>query len=116
MNEMLAESCFLYKVCTRSVLNTGWETEAVAQWNEMSDYRSSVGLTLILLGKFTGKNSIPVFYLFSFQALAVKEGRRREIEQGMNSVRGREKLQYSVTKVGILVTSRTTFTAQVKML
>ena len=29
---MLAESCFLYKVCTRSVLNTGWETEAVAQW------------------------------------------------------------------------------------
>ena len=50
MNEMLAESCFLDKVCTRSVLNTGWETEAVAQWNEMSDYRSSVGLTLILLG------------------------------------------------------------------
>ena len=82
----------------------------------MSDYRSSVGLTLILLGKFTGKNSIPVFCLFSFQALVVKEGRRREIEQGMNSVRGREKLQYSVTKVGILVTSRTTFTAQVKML
>ena len=72
-------------------LFTGWE--AVAQWNEMSDYRSSVGLTLILLGKFTGKNSIPVFYLFSFQALVVKEGRRREIEQGMNSVRGREKLQ-----------------------
>ena len=93
MNEMLAESCFLDKVCTRSVLNTGWETEAVAQWNEMSDYRSGVGLTLILLGKFTGKNSIPVFYLFSFQALVVKEGRRREIEQGMNSVRGREKLQ-----------------------
>ena len=82
----------------------------------MSDYRSGAGLTLILLGKFTGKNSIPVFYLFSFQALAVKEGRRREIEQGMNSVRGREKMQYSVTKVGILVTSRTTFTAQVKML
>ena len=70
MNEMLAESCFLDKVCTRSALNTGWE--AVAQWNEMSDYRSGVGLTLILLGKFTGKNSIPVFYLFSFQALAVK--------------------------------------------
>ena len=83
---------------------------------KMSDYRSGAGLTLILLGKFTGKNSIPVFYLFSFQALAVKEGRKREIEQGMNSVRGREKLQYSVTKVGILVTSRTTFTAQVKML
>ena len=82
----------------------------------MTDYRSGAGLTLIFSGKFTGKNSIPVFYLFSFQALAVKEGRRREIEQGMNSVRGREKLQYSVTKVGILVTSRTTFTAQVKML
>ena len=111
---MLADSCFLDKVCTRSALNTGWES--VAQWNEISDYRSGVGLTLILLGKFTGKNSIPVFYLFSFQALAVKEGRRREIEQGMNSVRGREKLQYSVTKVGILVTSRTTFAAQVKML
>ena len=29
---MLAESCFLDKVCTRSALNTGWETEAVAQW------------------------------------------------------------------------------------
>ena len=84
---------------------------------KMSDYRSGAGLTLILSGKFTGKNSIPVFYLFSFQPLlAVKEGRKREIEQGMNSVRGREKLQYSVTKVGILVTSRTTFTAQVKML
>ena len=83
---------------------------------KMSDYRSGAGLTLFLLGKFIGKNSIPVFYLFSFQALAVKEGRRREIEQGMNSVRGREKLQYSVTKVGILVTSRTTFTAQVIML
>ena len=91
MNEMLAESCFLDKVCTRSAFNTGWE--AVAQWNEMSDYRSGAGLTLILSGKFTGKNSIPVFYLFSFQALVVKEGRRREIEQGMNSVRGREKLQ-----------------------
>ncbi len=97
MNKMLAESCLLDKVCTRSAFNTGWE--AVAQWNEMSDYRSSVGLTLILLGKFTGKNSIPVFYLFSFQVLVVKEGRRREIEHGMNSVRGREKL----------LTSRTTF-------
>ena len=83
---------------------------------KMSDYRSGAGLTLILSGKFTGKNSIPVFYLFYFQALVVKEGRRREIEQGMNSVRGREKLQYSVTKVGFLVTGRTTFTAQVKML
>ena len=113
---MLAESCFLDKVCTRSALNTGWETETVAQWNEMTDYRSGAGLTLILSGKFTGKNSIPVFNLFSFQALAVKEGRRREIEQGMNSVRGREKLQYSVTKVGIFVSSRTTFTAQVIML
>ena len=45
---MLAESCLLDKVCTRSAFNTGWE--AVAQWNEMSDYRSGVGLTLILLG------------------------------------------------------------------
>ena len=81
----------------------------------MSDYRSGAGLTLILSGKFTGKNSIPVFNLFSFQALAVKEGRKREIEQGMNSVRGREKLQYSVTEVGILVTSKTTFAAQVNM-
>ena len=26
---MLAESCLLDKVCTRSALNTGWETEAV---------------------------------------------------------------------------------------
>ena len=60
---------------------------------KMSDYRSGAGLTLILSGKFTGKNSIPVFYLFYFQALVVKEGRRREIEHGMNSVRGREKLQ-----------------------
>ena len=50
---------------------------------KMSDYRSGAGLTLILSGKFTGKNSIPVFNLFSFQALAVKEGRRREIEHGM---------------------------------
>ena len=55
---------------------------------KMSDYRSGAGLTLILSGKFTGKNSIPVFYLFSFQALAVKKGRWREIEQGINSVRG----------------------------
>ena len=46
MNEMLAESCFLDKVCTRSAFNTGWE--AVAQWNEMSDYRSGAGLTLII--------------------------------------------------------------------
>ena len=75
MNEMLAESCFLYKVCTRSVLNTGWETEAVAQWNEMSDYRSSVGLTLILLGKFTGKNSIPVFYLVFFSGAGGEGGK-----------------------------------------
>ena len=29
---MLADSFFLDKVCTRSALNTGWETEAVAQW------------------------------------------------------------------------------------
>ena len=29
---MLADSCFLDKLCTRSALNTGWETEAVAQW------------------------------------------------------------------------------------
>ena len=50
MNKMLAESCLLDKLCTRSALNTGRETEAVAQWNEMSDYRSGVGLTLILLG------------------------------------------------------------------
>ena len=48
MNKMLAESCLLDKVCTRSALNTGRETEAVAQWNEMSDYRSGIGLTLIL--------------------------------------------------------------------
>ena len=60
---------------------------------KMSDYRSGAGLTLFLSGKFIGKNSIPVFYLFSFQVLVVKEGRRREIEHGMNSVRGREKLQ-----------------------
>ena len=49
----------------------------------MSDYRSGAGLTLILSGKFTGKNSIPVFYLFSFQALAVKEGRKDLIRLGM---------------------------------
>ena len=29
------------------------------------------------LGKFTGKNSVPVFDLFYFQALTVKEGRVR---------------------------------------
>ena len=107
MNKMLAESCLLDKVCTRSAFNTGWE--AVAQWNEMSDYRSGVGLTLILLGKFTGKNSIPVFYLFSFQALVVKEGRRRKKSQ-REEHRGQEKLQVSVTKVNTehLATSRTT--------
>ena len=58
-----------------AMVDSGSCWEAVAQWNEMSDYRSGVLLTLILLGKFTGKNSIPVFYLFSFQALVVKEGR-----------------------------------------
>ena len=46
MNKMLAESCLLDKVCTRSAFNTGWE--AVAQWNEMSDYRSGVGLTHLI--------------------------------------------------------------------
>ena len=104
--------------CALAVLSTlaGRPGLLHSEWNEVIDYRSGAARTTILSGKFTGKNSIPVFYLFSFQALAVKEGRRREIEQGMNSVRGREKLQYSVTKVGILVTSRTTFAAQVKML
>ena len=94
--QVLTSKCWLFYL---------WEDEWLQKWRWSH-----------LSGKFTGKNSIPVFYLFYFQALVVKEGRRREIEQGMNSVRGREKLQYSVTKVGILVTSRTTFTAQVKML
>ena len=41
---MLAESCFLDKVCTRSALNTGWETEAVAQ----SSLRLVLGRVLII--------------------------------------------------------------------
>ena len=39
----------------------------------------------------------------SFQVLAVKEGRKRGSEEGLNSVRGQEKIQYSVTQVALLM-------------
>ena len=38
-----------------------------------------------------------------FQVLAVKEGRKRGSEEGLNSVRGQEKIQYSVTQVALLM-------------
>ena len=35
--------------------------------------------------------------------LAVKAGRKRGSEEGLNSVRGQEKIQYSVTQVALLM-------------
>ena len=97
--------------CALAVLSTlaGRPGLFHSEWNEVIDYRSGAARTTILSGKFTGKNSIPVFYLFSFQALVVKEGRRRKKSQ-REEHRGQEKLQDSVTKVNTehLVTSRTT--------
>ena len=49
-----------------------------------------------------------------FQVLAVKEGRKRESEEGLNSVRGQEKIQYSVTQVSILMSRIATFVVQGK--
>ena len=46
--------------------------------------------------------------------LAVKEGRMRGSEEGLNSVRGQEKIQYSVTQVSILKSRIATFVVQGK--
>ena len=49
-----------------------------------------------------------------FQVLAVKEGRKRGSEEGLNSVRGQEKIQYSVTQVALLTSRIATFAVQGK--
>ena len=49
-----------------------------------------------------------------FQVLAVKEGRKGESEEGLNSVRGQDKIQYAVTQVAILMSRIATFAVQGK--
>ena len=95
----------------RLLLIEGWRDYSRTRWS----YRSDDGLPVTLLGKFTDKNLIPVLISLLFRrrrwrrggrvkgktwrGASERERKRQEIEQGMDSVRGREKLQDSVTKV-----------------
>ena len=95
----------------RLLLSEGWRDYSRTRWS----YRSDDGRPVTLLGKFTDKNLIPVLISLLFRRSRWRRGGRvkgktwrgacererksQEFEQGMDSVKGREKQQDSVTKV-----------------
>ena len=78
---MLAESCFLDKVCTRSVLNTGWETEAVAQWRWVITEVALVSL-LSYQGSSPERTQYLCFICFLFRRWRWKRGGGGRLSRG----------------------------------
>ena len=78
---MLAESCFLDKVCTRSALNTGWETEAVAQWRWVITEVALVSL-LSYQGSSPERTQYLCFICFLFRRWRWKRGGGGRLSRG----------------------------------